>query len=163
MNRVYISIGSNIDREHNIRSAVLALRERFDNLELSPVYETQAVGFDGDPFFNLAAGFDSAYDIEDTVALLKAIESQHGRGAGQQGFRPRTLDLDLLLYGDLVTQWPGGEVPSDEILRYAFVLRPLVDIAGEQVHPQLGKTFRHLWQEGEFADRGLIPVPLGLD
>ena len=163
MPRVYISIGSNIEREHNIRSAVMALRECFDNLELSQVYESPAVGFDGDPFFNLVAGFDSAHGIEDTVALLKAIESQHGRSAGQQGFRPRTLDLDLLLYGDWVAQWSGGEVPSDEILRYAFVLRPLVDIAGEQVHPRLGKTLRCLWQEGEFTERGLIPVPLRLD
>lgn len=146
MAKVYISIGSNINREHNVRAAVADLRELFGELVLSTVYESAAFGFEGDPFFNLVVGFD-AEDIRQVTQTLRDIEQAHGRQRGDKKFASRTLDLDLLLFGDLDLHDKGIDVPRDEITRYAFVLGPLAEIAPEQQHPTLNKTYHHIWQD----------------
>lgn len=145
MTRVYISIGSNIDRERNIRSAVISLHDRFGQLILSSVYESAAFGFSGDPFLNLVAGFD-ATEIESTMRILREIEEIHGRVRSDKKFSSRTLDLDLLLFGDSNLQDQGIDVPRDEITRYAFVLGPLAEIAPTEQHPILKQTYHIIWQ-----------------
>lgn len=149
MAAVYVSIGSNIDREHNIRSAVKALKRYFEPITLSSVYETQAQGFDGDPFYNLVVGFDTPLSADDINNMLRRIENQHGRQRGEQKFSSRTLDLDLLLYADEV--FVDKNIPRDEITRYAFVLLPLVEIAPDKIHPLLKKPLRVLWREFQVA------------
>lgn len=124
MARAYISIGSNVDREVHVRAAIQALAECYGALTVSPVYETGAVGFDGEPFLNLAVGFETDAGPETLVRDLKALERAQGRTAESNGFKPRTLDLDLLLYDDLVLQTEAFELPRDEILHHAFVLAP---------------------------------------
>jgi 2-amino-4-hydroxy-6-hydroxymethyldihydropteridine diphosphokinase len=146
---VYVSIGSNIDRKRNIRAAVKALQLNFDPVTLSSVYETQAQGFAGDPFYNLVAGFDTALSVEEINTLLHDIENKQGRRRGEQKFSPRTLDLDLLLYGDAIVA--ENNIPRDEITRYAFVLLPLTEIAPDAVHPRYMKTMRVLWTEFQSA------------
>ncbi len=150
MVRVYVSLGSNIDRERNLRGGLADLRTAYGALELSPVYESAAVGFTGEPFLNLVAAFDTDQSIEAVDAELSRIEERHGRVRGDERFAPRTLDIDLLLFGDCVLQQPGLTVPRDEILEYAFVLKPLADLAGAQRHPVSGLTFAELW--GAFND-----------
>lgn len=145
MTRVYISIGSNIDREHNIRSAVAALHAHFGELILSGVYESAAFGFEGDPFLNLVVGFDAG-DMEHVTHILRDIEQTHGRQRSDKKFSSRTLDLDLLLYGDSDLHEQGIDVPRDEITRYAFVLGPLAEIAPTAQHPTLKQTYLTLWQ-----------------
>ena len=146
MTQVFISIGSNIDREKNIRAAILALRGRFGELRLSSVYEADAVGFDGEAFLNLIVTFDTDKTAPQVDRLLDAIEKQNGRTPEQKKFNPRTLDLDLVLYGDYVSQDPNLEIPRGEITRYAFVLEPLAEIAGELKHPILKQRYDQLWQ-----------------
>ena len=160
MPRVWLSLGSNRERERNLRAAVVALRREYGPLILSPVYESQAVGFDGDPFLNLVAGFDTEQLPERLVEELHTIEADHGRVRGQARFGPRTLDIDLLLYGELVQTGGGIRVPRDEITRYAFILRPLAEVAGTQRHPVTGKTFRELWYAFDADDQPLRPVEL---
>jgi 2-amino-4-hydroxy-6-hydroxymethyldihydropteridine diphosphokinase len=160
MPRVWLSLGSNLERERNLRAAVAALRRAYGPLILSPVYESQAVGFDGDPFLNLVVGLDTEQPPERLVKELHAIEDAHGRVRGQARFGPRTLDIDLLLYGDLVRTDGGIRVPRDEITRYAFILRPLSEVAGAQRHPVAGKTFRELWYAFDAAGQPLRPVEL---
>ncbi len=149
MHRVYVGIGSNIEQEKYIRLSAHYLRNAFGdncNLQLSPVYKTRAVGFDGDDFYNLVACFDtdkSAIEVEKT---LKQIEHENGRQRGQEKFSARTLDIDLLLYDQDIIQADGLSVPRDEIEKYAFVLSPLADLAPELVHPQTGKTMAEMWQ-----------------
>lgn len=158
MPQVWLSIGSNLEREKNIRGAVRALREAFGELTLSRVYESEAVGFDGDPFFNLVAGFETGQPVAELVERLHAIEAEHGRLRGEKKFASRTLDIDLLIYGDLVLQEGEIELPRDEITRYAFVLLPLAEVAGTERHPVLGQTYSQLWQGFDGSEQPLWPA-----
>ncbi|MCC6302887.1 MAG: 2-amino-4-hydroxy-6-hydroxymethyldihydropteridine diphosphokinase [Gammaproteobacteria bacterium] len=159
MSRVYVSIGSNIDRAAHIRAGVAALRERFRALRLSTVYETKAVGFAGDDFYNLVVCFDTERDVRRVASDLREIELAAGRERGTGRFAARTLDLDLLLYDDLVLDEEGIRLPRDEILEYAFVLGPLAEIAAEASHPVLGTTFGALWEGFRRTEDSLVPVP----
>ena len=146
MPRVWVSIGSNIDREQHIRAALIDLHAAFGNLVISPLYETEAVGFEGDAFYNLVVGFDTELTPGDLHRLMRQIEARNGRERSDEKFASRTLDLDLLTYGDRITDEGGKILPRDEILDYAFVLAPLVDVAADEVHPRLGQTYAHLWE-----------------
>ncbi len=152
MPRVFVSIGSNIDREENIRGAIESLTRRFGPLNLSTVYETKSVGFEGEDFFNLVVGFDSSESIEEIREELRRIENLHGRKReGVSKFSARTLDLDLILYGDVVD--PAADLPHPDILRYAFVLGPLAELAPNLAHPVKGVPYHALWRQ-TFADGG---------
>jgi 2-amino-4-hydroxy-6-hydroxymethyldihydropteridine diphosphokinase len=160
MARVYVSIGSNIDRARNVRSALDALAARFANLARSQVYESASVGFAGDPFYNLVVSFDASEAPREIVDILHRIEDRHGRVRGGDRFAPRTLDLDLLLYDDLQLRDGKLVLPRDEITRYAFVLRPLAEIAPAERHPVIGKTYAELWQAFDAEGQALWPVDL---
>ena len=147
MPRVHAGLGSNIDRENNIRGAVRALTAHYGPLTLSPVYESQAVGCEGENFYNLVAGFDTEDSIERVKETLSRIESRFGRTRRGNRFSARTLDLDLLLYGDTVRHDTEVNLPHPDIQHYAFVLRPLADIAPNLPHPGTGLTFAKMWQQ----------------
>lgn len=146
MTRGYISIGSNIEKEKNILSALRALAMYFGGLVVSSTYETEAVGFTGDTFHNLIVGFDSDLDVKTIAEQLRQIELDHGRTRECKKFSSRTLDLDLILYGDLVITEGRLQIPRDEIERYAFVLEPLAEIAGDLRHPVSKTSYRELWE-----------------
>jgi len=145
MAKIYISIGSNIDAEKNIRLAIHALQEHYGKLVLSSVYESEAVGFDGDNFLNLVASVKTEEDVHTVVATLRKIEDDNGRDRSGPRFSPRTVDLDLLLYDDLVISENGLELPRDEITKNAFVLLPLEEIAPQLIHPISGQTMCDHW------------------
>lgn len=159
MPRAFVSVGSNIDRERNVKSAIAALRERYGDLVVSPVYESPAAGFAGEDFYNLVVAFDTGEPPRAIAQALLAIESAHGRERRADGLHSRTLDLDLLLYGDLVVNEPGLVLPREDIARYAFVLKPLADIAPAAVHPQTGQRFGDMWRAFR-GERTLRPVAL---
>lgn len=155
---VYISIGSNIDREHYITAALDALAEQFGELVVSSVYESEAVGFDGEPFFNLVVAIRTDCSVAQLSRLFKRIEADNGRRRDVPKFSSRTLDLDILTYGDSVGTIDGVELPRGEILKNAFVLLPLAEIAPDQRHPLTGETYRQLWQAYD-RDQKLWVVP----
>jgi len=144
MVQVYVSVGSNIECERNIRSGILHLRQRFGELALSSVYESVAVGFEGDNFYNLVVGFEArdAWQLND---ILHEIEYSHGRSKGEKKFAARTLDMDLLLFGDADLRPKGLDVPREEIARYAFVLGPLAEVAPQALHPILNISYQDMW------------------
>ena len=118
------------------------------------MYQTAAVGFDGDDFLNLVVSFNSVASVQDIAAELKAIEDRIGRDRSQPKFSARSIDLDLLTYDQLILDEPGVQVPRHEILKNAFVLKPLSDIQGSVLHPEQQKSYHLLWLEMEKnADR----------
>ena len=157
----YISIGSNIDKETNIPSSLNALEQAFGELLISSIYETEPVGFVGDSFYNLVVGFQSELSAKDVARSLRQIELDHGRTRDSQKFSARTLDLDLILYGDQIISDGRLQIPRDEIERYAFVLEPLAEIAPNQTHPISGQTFQDLWQN--FNQQDLKRTKIKLD
>jgi 2-amino-4-hydroxy-6-hydroxymethyldihydropteridine diphosphokinase len=158
MARIYISLGSNIDRAANTRAGVQALQQAFGELELSSVYESEAVGFEGDAFYNMVIACDSAEDVRVTNKMLADIEDAHGRERTGPRFSSRTLDLDLLLYDDLVVNAKGLSLPRDEILNNAFVLWPLAEIAPTLVHPVVHRSYAELWSDFDKSKETLHPV-----
>ncbi len=157
MAQVYVSIGSNIDRCKYIAIALQLLEEAYGPLVLSPVYESAAVGFESAPFYNLVAGFETTEDPRTVQERLHAIEDDNGRDRGA-GLAARTLDIDILLYDDRVMDQDGVVLPRDDITRYAFVLRPLAEIAGGRRHPVSGRRFDELWAEFDDASQVLQQV-----
>jgi 2-amino-4-hydroxy-6-hydroxymethyldihydropteridine diphosphokinase len=156
--RVYVSIGSNIDPERNVRGALAALESRFGPLLRSTIYESEPVGFEGSNFYNLVIGFDTDLDVDTVQSELADIEDGFGRQRGS-GDSSRTLDLDLLLFGDLVRRNGARELPRRDIENYAFVLRPLAELAPDTPHPGTGRTFRQMWKEFQ-GSQLLWPVEL---
>ncbi|MGD2113227.1 MAG: 2-amino-4-hydroxy-6-hydroxymethyldihydropteridine diphosphokinase [Gammaproteobacteria bacterium] len=144
MPRVYVSIGSNIDRVRNIGLALQELTDEYGPLLRSSVFESAAVGFDSAPFYNLVVGFDTELPPPDVQDHLHEIEAASGRERTDT-LTARTLDLDLLLYDDLVIDDGHLKLPRTDITRYAFVLYPLAEIAPDARHPVSGKRYADMW------------------
>ena len=157
MTRVYVSIGSNQQSERHVRAALDALAEGFGELVISSVYESEAVGFEGENFLNLVVGLDTVLPVRELSDWLKEVEDANGRRRGVPKFSPRTLDLDILTYDDVVGEPGGVELPRPEILKNAFVLLPLAEIAPRERHPAVGTTYGKLWQDYD-RDQRLWPV-----
>ena len=158
MAKVYVSVGTNIDRDRNVASALVALAREYDGLEQSRIFETQAVGFSGDLFYNLVVAFETGQSPQQVAAVLNRIEDAHGRDRQAGKFSNRSLDLDLLLYNDLIVDEPGVTLPRPEILENAFVLRPLAEIAGDRKHPVTGVSFAAMWDQFDAASQPMWPL-----
>ncbi|HEY7884658.1 MAG TPA: 2-amino-4-hydroxy-6-hydroxymethyldihydropteridine diphosphokinase [Cellvibrionaceae bacterium] len=146
MTQVFLSLGSNIQRHRHITAALDALAAHFGALEISSVYESESVGFNGSDFFNLVVGIDTELAIAELSAELKQIEDDNGRNRSGPKFSPRTLDIDILTFGDFVGVEAGVNLPREEITENAFVLLPLAELAPDLPHPVLSQTYRELWQ-----------------
>lgn len=160
---VYLGLGSNQSREFHLRAGVRALRAQFGTLHLSAVYESAAMGFAGDPFYNLVIGLDTAMTVAQLQACLKRIEDCNGRDRQAPRLSARTLDIDILTYGDVVGVVDGVQLPREEILYHAFVLKPLADIAPRMLHPVVKQRYAQLWQQFDQAAQPLQRVCLCLD
>lgn len=147
MGRAYLSLGSNIEAGRWLGAAVTELRIRFGRLDVSPVYRSAAVGFEGPDFLNLAVGMECDLSPQALNDWLHTLEERHGRVRGGPRYGDRTLDVDIVLYDDLVLTGAGHlEIPRGE-LRHAFVLKPMADIAPDLRHPVTGRTMAELWAE----------------
>ncbi len=147
MAAVYLGLGSNIDPENNLHLGVAELRRRYGEIELSGVYRSRAVGFDGDDFLNLVARFESEASPLSICEEIEVIHNLAGRDRSGGKWEARSLDIDLLLYNDMVVDEPPVRVPRDDILEYSFVLRPLAELAPGLVHPVTGRTMLDHWQK----------------
>ncbi len=147
MTKGYISIGSNINKDEHIPASLRALEQAFGELTVSSIYESEAVGFTGDVFYNLVVGFDSDLEVKAVAKQLRQIELDNGRTKDSRKFAARTLDLDLILYGDLIVNDGRLQIPRDEIEHYAFVLEPLAEIAPTLKHPISGLSYAELWDK----------------
>ena len=163
MTTVLLSLGSNLQPQQHLHAAVEALRARFGAIAVSTAYRTAAVGFDGPDFLNNAVAITTDLALDDLDAWLHALEDAHGRDRSGPRFSDRTLDLDVVFYGDLIVEGPGHlRIPRPE-LKHAFVLKPLADIAPDFIDPVSGLNLAALWrghrQYGEaFDTMDLVPA-----
>jgi 2-amino-4-hydroxy-6-hydroxymethyldihydropteridine diphosphokinase len=153
-----LSIGSNIDAASNIRHALRELRGKFGSLECSSVYESEAVGFEGDNFLNLVAALETATPLVEICAYLKALEDSLGRDRSKPRFASRIIDIDILTYGDDDGSACDIELPRPEILRNAFVLRPLAELLPLQAHAEQARNFAQLWSDFDQSSQRLWPI-----
>lgn len=144
MHRAYLSLGSNIEPERHLREAIAELRTRFGTIAVSPAYRSAAVGFDGPPFVNLAAGIDTGLEPAALDAWLHALEDRHGRRRDGPRYSSRTLDVDIVLFDHRIVRGPGHlEIPRPELAE-PFVLVPLADIAPHAREPVSGCSVAEL-------------------
>ena len=144
MAQIFISLGSNVNKEHYLRQALIALKPYFPDFIHSSVYESEAVGFAGNNFYNSVVAAKTDMPLAELCKLLKKIELENGRTREDKKFSPRTLDLDLLFYDDIICDSPA-QLPRDEITKNAFVLQPLAEIAPDFYHPVAKLTLAELW------------------
>jgi 2-amino-4-hydroxy-6-hydroxymethyldihydropteridine diphosphokinase len=147
MSTAWLGIGSNLDAEANIREGIADLRRQFDQLRLSPVYRSESVGFDGDDFINLVASVETGMQPVELRQYLRDLEDRFGRRRDVPKFSDRSLDIDILLYDDLVVYSPVLEIPREEIMKFAHVLKPLADLDPELIHPVELRPMQQIWQE----------------
>lgn len=157
---VLLSLGSNIDREFHLCAALDALTEAYGDIAMSPVYESSAVGFDGDAFFNMVVAIKTDEPLDAVNQRLKYIEDVCGRDRSQPKYSSRSLDIDVLTYGDAHGVVSGIELPRDEVYRHAFVLKPLADLRPEMVAPGDRHTWDSLWQDFSAPDQALKQINL---
>ena len=155
---VVVSLGSNIERETNLRIAVTHLRTFYPGISFSPVFKSDAVGFNGPYFLNLVGVFDSDHPAHMLVEQLHDVEACQGRQRTQDSLTSRPIDIDLLLYGDSVLYDQGMDVPRREILKYAHVLKPLSLALPDTCHPVSGRSYHELWRAMSVCQEKLLEL-----
>jgi len=158
MATVYLGVGSNIERERYIVAGLDALQGLFGEMSLSSVYDSAAIGFDGQPFLNLVLRVDTDLGVGELARRLRHIEVEHGRPLNATRYSARQLDIDILTYDDEVGDIDGVELPRSEILENAFVLCPLAELAPEALHPVVRQSYSDLWRAFDQAAQPLVKV-----
>ena len=163
MSLVYIGIGSNVDREENIKSCIRCLRKEYSIISISPLYETSSMGFDGPNFYNLVCSFETNQNVVALKNKLSIIEKNHGRSMNETKFSSRTLDIDILYYDDLIYEGDNMNLPRKEIIQYDFVLQPLVDISPGFIHPLIKKTNKEIMDEFQIEKNIIKKISINFD
>lgn len=159
MAKVYLGLGSNIERERYITAGLDALQGRYGVLSLSPVYDSECIGFEGQPFLNMVVGLHTSESVGELARQLRHIEIEHGRPENAQRYTPRQLDIDILTYEQLTGTVEGVKLPRGEILENAFVLCPLADLAPAERHPVAKRSYAQLWEAYDQAGQKIERVP----
>ncbi|HEX2585284.1 MAG TPA: 2-amino-4-hydroxy-6-hydroxymethyldihydropteridine diphosphokinase [Steroidobacteraceae bacterium] len=157
---VYVAVGSNIEPQMNIQTALSALKRRIGTFTASRAYRNASQGFEGPEFINMVIGFETELTLTEVLSILQAVEGLCGRPRKAPKFAPRTLDLDLLLYGDMTCSTPAVTLPRPDLIKRSYMLGPLAEIAPNRVHPTLKQTIGDLWKEFGQATHQLEPVVL---
>jgi len=157
---VYLSIGSNRRPEEYLKFGVSELARRSALKIASSVYRNRAMGFEGDDFLNAVVCIETTKSPGAICVELDEIHLLAGRQRDSDPLVSRTLDIDLLLYDQLILNEPPVRVPRDDVLEYSFVLRPLAEIAPAYVHPVTGKTIAWHWAEFDAESHPLTPESL---
>ncbi len=155
MSIAWLGLGSNVKAESHIRAGIRELEKDFHKVSLSPVYTSTAVGFEGDDFINLVARVETGMQPMELRQYLRDLEDRFGRKRDVAKFSDRTLDIDILLYDDLVLLSPVLEIPRAEILKFPHVLKPLADLDPDLVHPVELKTMAAIWDASGMDASGL--------
>jgi 2-amino-4-hydroxy-6-hydroxymethyldihydropteridine diphosphokinase len=143
--QVLVALGSNIEPEANLRRAVQCLAERVHLVAVSPAYETAPVGKTDQPnFLNAAALVETALGAVELKEVLSKIERELGRVRTADKNAPRTIDLDITLYGDRVLEFGSRHIPDPDLVAYPHIAVPAADVAPTHRHPETGETLREI-------------------
>lgn len=145
-NTIYLGVGSNINKKLNVNSCLNYFKSSFKYCQISPLYQSPSYGFSGNDFYNLVVKIKSHFDLVALKKWLMAVEDIHGRDRKHVRYSNRTLDIDILFYNDDVIEVSGIKIPRPEILTQAYVLKPLVDLTPELIHPQTDMPLNKHWQ-----------------
>ena len=159
---VFLSLGSNIDPIENLNYACRELKKTFGNIQLSSVYRNKPIGFVGNDFLNMVVKVKSTYSPDEILDCLRGLEAATARDIGTGAYESRTLDIDMILYGDLVHPEKPFKIPRNDIELYSFVLCPLAEIEPDGIHPVIGKTFKDLWEGFDQEEHALKKVSLDI-
>jgi 2-amino-4-hydroxy-6-hydroxymethyldihydropteridine diphosphokinase len=163
MPEVYVAAGSNVRPREHLRRAIGLMRKAWPDLRVSGAYRNKAVGFEGADFINLVAGFVTDQSLAEVLAELHRIEEACGRPRNAPKWAPRSMDLDVLLYGDTVGEFPGAVLPRGDLLRRPYMLGPAAEIAPSFVHPTEGVSLGELWSAFDTGGHEMWPVSLDGD
>lgn len=144
--KLYVAAGSNIEPERRLLQAAVLLKQRFPGARFSACYRNPAVGFTGDDFFNAVVELPSADTVPQLLLKLHDIEAQCGRGRADAKWAPRAMDLDLLLDGERIYSTPQCKLPRPDLVRRAYMLLPMAELAGELRHPLEQRSIAELSQ-----------------
>ena len=159
MSKAWLGLGSNVNAGANIQAGIEELEQQFSSVVLSPVYSSTSVGFDGDDFINLVARVETDLSPLELRDYLRDLEDRHGRKRDVPKFSDRSLDIDILLYDDLVLLSPVLEIPRAEILKFSHVLKPLADLDPDLVHPTELRSMLEIWESSGLDDDYLNLLP----
>jgi 2-amino-4-hydroxy-6-hydroxymethyldihydropteridine diphosphokinase len=157
---VYVAAGSNVEPLEHLSRALAALEAAYAPIAVSPAYRNASVGFQGEDFVNLVVGFRTDEPVQRVRQRLQEIEASCGRPPGAPKWAPRTMDLDILLYDDLVADEPGLVLPRPDLARRPYMLKPMADIAPDRMHPTLARTMRELWQSLDDGSHAMTEVTI---
>ncbi len=157
MSTVYVGVGSNLDRYQHIEAAITELKQLGSELRLSTIYECEALGFDSHPFFNLVVEMKTLLSLDEFQACLKEAEFRWGRELDVKKFQDRTLDMDILLFGGVISE-VSPAVPRSDIYKYPFVIQPLYELCPELRIPGTQLSIEQVWSDFSKLDT-LTPVP----
>lgn len=149
MARVFLGLGSNIDAENNLQGGLQRLASDYFLVKESPWYKSPALGFDGPDFINLVVEIvvEDGLSVAELSEQLKKIEADFGRAANAVKYSSRHLDIDILMFDDLVADFERMALPRADIWQYAFVLKPLLDIFPDGLCPKNNKPLADYWPE----------------
>jgi 2-amino-4-hydroxy-6-hydroxymethyldihydropteridine diphosphokinase len=160
--RVFVAAGSNVEPERNLERACADIAHTWPDALFSRAYRNVAVGFEGPDFINLVTGFSTALPLQSVIARLRAIETQCGRPRYAPKWASRTMDLDVLVFGDLVEKTTDYTLPRPDLLKRPYMLGPLAEIAPHVVHPTEHRTISELWKQFDRDGHAMTAVPLKL-
>ena len=159
MSTAWLGLGSNVNADANIHGGIKALEETFSGVSLSPAYSSKSVGFDGDDFINLVARVETDMQPLELRQYLRDLEDRYGRKRNAPKFSDRSLDIDILIYDDLILVSPVLEIPRAEILKFAHVLKPLADLEPDLIHPAELRSMADIWEFSGLDDVCLSLLP----
>ena len=159
---VFLSIGSNVEPEENLKFACRELKKTFGNIQVSSVYRNKPIGFQGNDFLNMVVKVKSTLSPNEILDCLRGLEARTGRDIGTGAFDSRTFDIDMILFGDLFHPENHFKIPRNDIERYSFVLCPLAEIEPDGIHPLIGKTFKDLWEDFDKEEHLLDKISLDI-
>ena len=152
MTTCYIGVGSNVNRQKHIEAAIRELAQIGDNIRLSTIYECEAVGFESAPFYNLVVEMQTSSTLTEFSRQLRNIEFKWGRAENAEKFQPRTVDLDIILFGDEVSV-SSPQLPRNDIYKYGFVIEPLNELCANLIVPGDGRTVGEIWQSTHYQEQ----------